>query len=215
MGLLSGCGGAGGNPVTPPPAASIAAAVPSGDGQVGALGAQLTQPLRVLVTRDGQPAAGEIVIWQVGVQAGSVSPGQSSTGSDGIATTRWTLGSVPAQGLVTASLGTVNGPSTLFGSIAAVFSNGPTSTIFLREAGGDRFDPAYLVVPVGTTVIWSWSDGQHDLTSTGSPSFPGDPVLHQSPREYQFTFTAAGTYNYYCVNHGTPTSGMRGSVIVQ
>lgn len=161
------------------------------------------------------PAAGELVIWQAGAQAGTMSPAQSSTGGDGVATSTWTLGGNPAQLGMTAFVGSTSGPSLSFGAIAGAVSTGPTATILLREAGGSRFEPAFLIVPVGTTVTWTWSDGQHDLTPSGVPVFPGDPVLRNTPAQYQFTFTVAGRYYFYCANHGTPTTGMRGAVIVQ
>jgi plastocyanin len=210
--LLAGCGG---GSVTNSSSVSIAPATPSGDGQAGVIGTALPQPLRVVVTRDGAPAAGEVVVWRVNGQGGFVTPTQSTTGADGVASTTWTLGATPAEVNVTASAGSASGPSLLFGAIAAFGSTGPNASITLHEAGGSRFEPAYLVVPVGTTVTWVWFDGQHDLTPSGAPTFPGDPALHLPPRQYQFTFNTPGTYRFYCANHGTPTTGMRGAVVVQ
>jgi plastocyanin len=31
---------------------------------------------------------------------------------------------------------------------------------------------------------------------------------------FQVTFNTAGTVQYYCTLHGTPTSGMRGTIVV-
>lgn len=89
------------------------------------------------------------------------------------------------------------------------------ATIALHTTGGARFEPAALTVAAGTTVTFTWQDGFHDIVSTGTPTFPGIAVASDPPKQYQFTFTAPGTYQYYCTIHGTPTSGMHGTVIVQ
>jgi len=64
----------------------------NGSGQVGQVGQQLDDELRVAVTRDGEPAADVEVQW-VTSDGGSFSPGTSVTDAAGIATTLWTLGS--------------------------------------------------------------------------------------------------------------------------
>jgi len=64
----------------------------SGDLQSWTTGHTLPQPLRVLVTRDGVPVGAQGVEWLADPGQGVFSPPTSITGSDGIATTRWTLG---------------------------------------------------------------------------------------------------------------------------
>ena len=90
-----------------------------------------------------------------------------------------------------------------------------TNTIRLFTSGGARFEPANIEVAVGTTVTFVWADGVHDVSSTGNPSFEssGDPV--SAPRSYPVTFTAPGTYTFFCSVHGSPTGGMRGTVTVR
>jgi hypothetical protein len=50
---------------------------------------------------------------------------------------------------------------------------------------------------------------------SGTPTFAGsgDPVL--PPQTFSQTFTTPGTYLYFCVVHGTPDSGRRGTIVVQ
>ena len=90
-----------------------------------------------------------------------------------------------------------------------------TNTVKLITSGGNRFEPANVEVPVGTTVTFVWESGIHDVTSTGSPSFQssGDPV--SAPRSFPVTFTQPGTYTFYCSVHGSPNSGMRGTITVR
>ncbi|HEX2250715.1 MAG TPA: Ig-like domain-containing protein [Gemmatimonadales bacterium] len=66
----------------------------SGNNQRGEPGQELREPLVVrLVDRDGNGIAGRAVTWIVGTGGGSVAPATSSTGNNGQAETRWTLGS--------------------------------------------------------------------------------------------------------------------------
>jgi plastocyanin len=55
----------------------------------------------------------------------------------------------------------------------------------------------------------------HNVASTGNPSFTGSGNPVNSPQSYSQTFTTPGTYVFYCVVHGTPSSGMRGTITVQ
>lgn len=187
---------------------------PTGDGQTGNIGSQLTNELRVLVTRGGVPAGGELVIWRTNDANGFFEPPQSTSANDGIATSYWNLGTGLGTQTATAFAGSLSGPSSGFSAIAIPLPPG-ASTVKLFTAGGSRFEPATLIVPAGTTVTFVWQDGFHDVISSGSPSFPGVPTAFDPPKSYQFTFVAPGTYKYYCSVHGTPTSGMRGTVIVQ
>jgi hypothetical protein len=79
--------------------------------------AVLSVPLAVRVTAtDGAPVAGITVSWAVTSGGGSVSPTTSVTDADGVAETTWTLGPVPGQQTVTATI--EGGVSTTFTAIA-------------------------------------------------------------------------------------------------
>ena len=78
------------------------------------------------------------------------------------------------------------------------------------------FNPATRTVAAGTTVTWMNQDGfAHTVTyssgagsSFASASIPaGGSFTHQ--------FTVAGTVQYYCTIHGTPTTGMHATIVVQ
>jgi plastocyanin len=76
----------------------------------------------------------------------------------------------------------------------------------------DVFDPASRTVSVGATVSWQWSGThQHNVTwvvaSTNSAT--------QTTGTFMRTFATAGSYVYYCTIHGTPTTGMQGTIVVQ
>ncbi|MEP6590833.1 MAG: plastocyanin/azurin family copper-binding protein [Gemmatimonadota bacterium] len=193
---------------------AISAANPTGNGQSGSTGSRLPNELRVLVTRGGVPAGGELVIWQANDANAFLEPPMSTSASNGIATSAWTLGSAAGAQSATAFAGSLTGPAAQFIATATALPPG-SATIKLYTSGGARFDPATLTVAAGTTVSFVWQDGFHDVTPTGTPTFVGVLSATDPPKSYQFTFTTPGTYRFYCDVHGTPTTGMRGTVIVQ
>ena len=81
---------------------------------------------------------------------------------------------------------------------------------------GTAFSPSVDTVAVGANVTWTKQDGMaHNVTSS-----PGAPAAFSSASlangaTYAHVFAATGTYQYYCSFHGTPTSGMRGTIVVQ
>ncbi len=80
-----------------------------------------------------------------------------------------------------------------------------------------QFNPATLTVAAGTTVTWENGDGGgHTVTSATGSADTYDLALASGTVSHQFT--TAGTYNYYCKNHGfngTPPTGMHGTITVQ
>jgi hypothetical protein len=64
----------------------------SGNGQEGAAGATLAEPVRVRTVHEGQPAGRLWVEWSVVSGGGSIEPRNGFSGVDGIAEARWTLG---------------------------------------------------------------------------------------------------------------------------
>lgn len=94
------------------------------------------------------------------------------------------------------------------------------------------FQPVTTTISAGDTVLWSWSAGSvtHNVISTGFPSFtskgttafPGvaGTDFYNSPATHQVIFPTAGTYEYFCSQHGTSTgqpggnAGMHGIVQV-
>lgn len=76
----------------------------------------------------------------------------------------------------------------------------------------NTFAPADIRIPVGATVVWAnddyTSNESHDVSMVGglfySPVFGPGGI-------FEFTFTTAGVFPYYCSLH----DGMTGSVTVE
>ncbi len=80
---------------------------------------------------------------------------------------------------------------------------------------GTAFSPATRTVTVGTTVQWVNGSGvAHTVTNSPSSTetFTSGQVAAGGTFSHQFN--TAGTFQYYCQNHGTPTTGMRGTIQV-
>ncbi|HEY0970140.1 MAG TPA: plastocyanin/azurin family copper-binding protein [Gemmatimonadales bacterium] len=207
------CGG-GSDASGPPdgPTLTVAKASPSGDAQSAAVSTQLPQPLRVLVRRDGTPAAGVAVAWSVTAGGGSVAPASSGTDADGIASTLWTLGAAAGGQGVRA---TVQGASGSPVSFTATATGGGAANIVRVE--NNVFAPATITVAAGTTVVWEWVAGSlnHNIVPVAPATIPSSPDTRDGPATYQVNFPTPGSYQYFCSVHGTATSGMRGTVVVQ
>ncbi len=84
----------------------------------------------------------------------------------------------------------------------------------LVQIQDNTFAPASKSITPGQTVMWQWGGGnQHNVTWVAQNGPPASPT--QSAGTYARAFDAAGTYAYYCTIHGTPTSGMYGTVTVK
>lgn len=105
-------------------------------------------------------------------------------------------------------------------------SGPPKSGLKTVLVANNEFQPATTTISVGDTILWSWTANaaSHNVLSTGAPSFtslgtatiPGvlNTDFFNAPRSYQVIFNSAGTYAYYCAQHGTPTTLMHGQVVV-
>ena len=71
------------------------------------------------------------------------------------------------------------------------------------------FSPKEVTVPVGSTVRWIDSEDMfHTVTSTDSlevrrPNGRFDHALFRTGDAFEYTFTKAGVYHYYCQPHST------------
>ena len=72
-----------------------------------------------------------------------------------------------------------------------------------------KFDPETVTVSVGTTIVWTNKDEIPHTVASSDKSFPGSPGLDTGD-SYSYTFTKAGSYEYYCTLHPF----MKGKVIV-
>jgi plastocyanin len=75
------------------------------------------------------------------------------------------------------------------------------------------FDPDAFSVEPGDEVLWVWDGSEiHNVTWVDA-NLPDSP--NQASGTHEVTMPSTdGEYAYYCTFHGTPTSGMHGSIIV-
>ncbi|HEY9505116.1 MAG TPA: plastocyanin/azurin family copper-binding protein [Gemmatimonadales bacterium] len=185
----------------------------SGDQQTGPTGQALASPLRVLITRTGEPVAGVDVEWSVG-QGGSLSEEQASD-EEGIASVVWTLGPDVGEQEATAAVEGADGSPLTYTALAT--PGGPSARTI--QVVNNEFVPSVITVEVGETVTWVWateSIGPHNVQPDDgvTPGRSGNVAF--GPRQYSFTFNQIGDYRYYCQSHGSPNGvGMAGRVIVQ
>jgi plastocyanin/methionine-rich copper-binding protein CopC len=75
-----------------------------------------------------------------------------------------------------------------------------------------RFDPQVITVSVGTKVTWTQVGPTiHTVAHKGTPPLWDSPILETAGESYSYTFTQAGTYDYWCTIHPE----MLGKVVVR
>ena len=181
----------------------------SGNNQVGPVSAALALPHVVLV-KDGHnnPKPGVTVTWKVGQGGGSVSTTSPSTQANGTAAVTRTLGAAPGINSDTASVIGLAGSPVAFtdtaGAVTSISVGGATTT----------FSPSSKSVTAGTFVKFSWAGGTHNVTwDPGDPTGPTDSPT-QSSGSFTVRLTTTGTYGFHCSIHGSPGSGMFGTITV-
>lgn len=82
------------------------------------------------------------------------------------------------------------------------------------RGSGLSFSPAVVTVDPGQPVCWTWSGttAEHTIKADDGSFTSGPPATQNT---FQRTFNTPGTFGYYCQVHGSPTGGMRGTVIVR
>ncbi len=74
----------------------------------------------------------------------------------------------------------------------------------IPEDGQIYYDPQVVDTTIGTTVAWDNTDNTvHTVTSGEAPEADGifDSEMMTAGDMFEFTFTEAGSYNYYCTFH--------------
>jgi len=145
----------GGDNTQPPTASAIA--MSAGDGQTGAVGSALANPLVVLVTDDaGNPVQGVTVHWDP-QGAGSVSAPTSGTGTDGKASIQRILGSTPGQQTTTATVTGLQGSPVTF---VATATDGTTPLLSMKTqpSAAAQSGVAFAVQPVIQLKDWNGVD---------------------------------------------------------
>jgi alpha-tubulin suppressor-like RCC1 family protein len=198
--LMAGCTS---ESTTGPLIVSIVAV--SGLGQSGFVGAPLDNPLVVRAEDQlGRPIEGAIVAWTVKSGGGTVTPSQSVTGADGLASTTFRLGATIGQQAVTAQLGS-----------AQPIDFTATATAF--GTGAITFDAAYAgarhscgVDQGGVAYCWGFNgDGQLGIGIQAPGSGPNFAVAEPTAVVGDLTFAGISgggfhtcgmtlSYNPYC-----------------
>jgi plastocyanin len=94
-------------------------------------------------------------------------------------------------------------------SVAVVPSLGANQDV--AATASNTFDPATVTIGVGDSVTWRNADGLHNVKfDDGLFTEPSSP--DSSNWTVSRTFTTAGSYRYYCVQH--ESAGMIGTVVV-
>lgn len=172
LGTLAGCGGGDGGttPPPPPPAGPVvlAMATSSGNAQTGTAGAALASPLRVLATRNAQPASGVTVTWATSGTGASLTPPSSVTDNQGIASAIWILPQTAGPKNATATSANATGSPVSFSAtgtagaaakLAIMDGNNQTGAIStslgapIRARVTDQFDNAVAAASVTWAVI--------------------------------------------------------------
>ena len=75
----------------------------------------------------------------------------------------------------------------------------------IPEDGQIYYDPEVINIPVGTMVVWDNVDNTMHTATSGNPTAGADGVFDSdildAGDKYEFTFTDAGNYDYYCILH--------------
>jgi plastocyanin len=75
----------------------------------------------------------------------------------------------------------------------------------IPEEGQIFYDPQIIDVTVGTTVVWENLDSTVHTVTSGQPPVDSDGVFDSemmaSGDKFEFTFTSAGSQDYYCTFH--------------
>jgi len=199
MALLGlACGGDGGGTQPPGPPADLVKS--GGDGQSWYFNNPLPTALSVTaVDVDGRAVPGVVIMWAVASGGGSVTPTQSTTNANGVATTTDSIGGSTIQ-MVNATFTGLAGPV----SFTEQATTPPTAAAV--NVGDNFFDKASVVVQVNHTVTWTWSGmNPHTVSFTGGPESGTPAGTPQTSGTYQRTFTSTGTFSYFCRVHGSMT----------
>ena len=199
MALLGlACGGDGGGTQPPGPPADLVKS--GGDGQSWYFNNPLPSALSVTaVDVDGRAVPGVVIMWAVASGGGSVTPTQSTTNANGVATTTDSIGGSTIQ-MVNATFTGLAGPV----SFTEQATTPPTAAAV--NVGDNFFDKASVVVQVNHTVTWTWSGmNPHTVSFTGGPESGTPAGTPQTSGTYQRTFTSTGTFSYFCRVHGSMT----------
>ena len=206
---------------------TIVPAQNSGGDQVAAPGQAFGSPFTVQVLVDGIPTGGVEIQWAP--TDGAANPPTSVSGSNGIATTNWTLGGTSSLkggdgALSSAEVAkvvsiTASAPAVSSGTTAKINAFSVPLENAVVEVSNNAFVPVRpggaTSIVAGTSVTWVWvSDAtSHNVSPTSGSALPlrsGEP--RDGPYVYTQLFETVGNFTYDCTVHGA--TGMTGSINV-
>lgn len=87
------------------------------------------------------------------------------------------------------------------------------------EVADNEFAPEAITIEAGDTIEWEHTGVNPHTVTADDGSFDSHPDCPQGPcmmtgDTYEQTFDEPGEYGYYCKIHGSPGSGMAGTVVV-
>ena len=161
----------------------------SGDNQVGTVGEALPEPLSVQVLWDGEPLAGEAVVY-------SFHPTPVLTGPDGIATSSWRVGRSAGQHFAFARIDRLENPAVRFGATAeagppALLEMHPTSQAnpYWIHGSPAHFSltakDAYGNVIPGMPIAWSLASGTGTWVGTTTNQYGNAYVDVTASADYE------------------------------
>ena len=92
-------------------------------------------------------------------------------------------------------------------TVNVVDNNNPTTHYI--DIQGYAFSPSSITINVGDTIVWTNYDSASHTVTSNDGTFDSGSITNGNT--FSFTFTSAGTFDYYCAPHPS----MTGSVTVQ
>jgi len=185
----------------------------TGDAGTGVINSMVTYTVTAR-DRGGNARSGVVIDWTIPPPGGgSINPAQSTTGTNGQASTTRTLSATAGRDTTVATAGSIpGGPSVTFTTTVVTAPLSAAVTV----GPGVVFAPNSVTIARTGTVTWSWAGGAGALLhsvqwETGPAPLPPNSATQTTGPPYLHTFNTAGTYTYDCAVHG---SAMSGTVVV-
>ncbi len=79
----------------------------------------------------------------------------------------------------------------------------------------NRFEPGYISVEPGSIVTWEWmGQGLHNIQFI-EIDLPGTDLRTSGSHQVQMPSQEGRIIEYFCEEHGTANTGMRGRIVIQ
>jgi plastocyanin len=181
----------------------------SGNGQSAVVGEVLDSALIVKVRNAaGDSLVSAVTDWAVTAGDGTLLQDQVNSNVGGEIINIYTVSSSPRTDSIEVMVS--SNPSLKVTFIATATSPPATAAVAVTD---NAFAPDEVLVATGGSVTWNWGgSNDHDVTWVAGGLTNSTT---QSAGSHLVTFSSAGSFDYYCTIHGSPTAGMRGKVEVK